>query len=713
MAPSDGPAAVLPFGSWPSPVTAEALVGASVGLGGPAWANGELWWSEQRPDEGGRVQLVRVALDDAGRPAGAPADVLPSGFAARTRVHEYGGGAWWLRPLNAHTTRLFFANWADQRLHRLDVAVGGGRVGEPAPLTPEPDAPGALRYADGVVTADGRWVICVRERHHAGGADHEVPVNELVAVPVDGSATGDPHAVVVLVGGPDGPDFVSSPRLSPDGRSLRWLEWDDPDMPWDAARIVDGDLRVGEVDPPALTVRMADAWEGACALPGWSPQGEPFVVRETGGWLRLWFDAFDPAPITPEGWEWAPPHWVFGQSWYAFAADGSGILAVGRRDGVDGLFWLERTSAHATAGSWAPPVRLDVPGTSFDGVVALGGARPERSFALLAASFTAEPQVAVVSVGTDPAPDIHAESAQNRRGRVAGLVVVRPARDLHLEPGVLSTPEHVRFPTGPGGAAVAHAFVYPPRNPRAAAPAGELPPLLVMLHGGPTSAARPQLNLAVQFWTTRGFAVADVNYRGSTGYGQAFREQLDGQWGVADVEDCIAVATFLAERGDVDGDRLAIRGGSAGGFTTLCALTFHDRFAAGTSLYGIGDLETLATDTHKFEARYLDRLVGPYPTERPRYVDRSPIHHVDRLATPVLLLQGLDDAVVPPAQAEAMAAALAAKGVPHAYLAFAGEQHGFRQAATIRRAIEAELYFYARMFGFEPADRLEPIEIRA
>lgn len=702
----------LPFGSWPSPVTPDLLVEAAVTLGGPAWASGELWWSEQRPDEGGRVQLVRVALAADGRPAGSPADVLPEGFGARTRVHEYGGGAWWLHRLDGRTTRLFFANWSDQRLYRLDVEVGGGVLGRPVPLTPEPVAPGALRYADGVVTADGRWVLCVRERHPLGdeqsnGGSHPEPANELVAIPVDGTAAAAPEAVLTIVGGRDGPDFVSSPRLAPDGRSLRWLEWNHPDLPWDGAQVrgaqltvVDGGVWLDDVEP--------GTGPGACALPAWSCRGEPFVVRETDGWLRLWSDGPVRAPLTPGGWEWAPPHWVFGQSWYAVAADDSGILAVGRREGVDTLFWLER-SATGVGGGWSAPVRVDVPGTSFDGLVALDGPGRERSFALLAASFTSEPEVVVVSVGRGDGDPV--DPATGSRGPRVGFCVVRPARDLQLGEGLLSVPEHVTFPTGAHGAAVAHAFVYPPRHPRVTGPAGARPPLLVMLHGGPTSAARPQLNLAVQFWTSRGFVVADVNYRGSTGYGQSFREQLDGEWGIADVEDCVAVADYLARRGDVDPTRLAIRGSSAGGFTTLCALTFHDRFAVGTSLYGIGDLETLATDTHKFEARYLDRLVGPYPATRDRYVARSPVHHLERLHTPVLLLQGLDDEVVPPSQAEAMVAALTAHGVPHAYLVFPGEGHGFRQASTIRRAIEAELYFYGHVFGFEPADDLVPIDI--
>jgi dipeptidyl aminopeptidase/acylaminoacyl peptidase len=310
---------------------------------------------------------------------------------------------------------------------------------------------------------------------------------------------------------------------------------------------------------------------------------------------------------------------------------------------------------------------------------------------MVGASFATEPEVVLV----DPAS-----------GRVT---TVRPARDLGIDPSWFSAPRHIAYPTTDAG--TAYAFFYAPTNPRAVGPPAERPPLLVLGHGGPTGGARSQLQLNVQFWTSRGFAVVDVNYRGSTGYGRAFRDALRDKWGIYDTDDCIAAARFLAEQGDVDGDRLAIRGGSAGGYTTLCALTFHDDFAVGSSLYGVADLEALAKDTHKFESRYLDLLVGPYPEARATYVERSPIHHTDRLETPLVIFQGLEDEIVPPAQAEMMVDALRAKGVPFAYLPFAGEQHGFRQAANIRRVLEAELYVFGHILGFTPDDELEPVEI--
>jgi dipeptidyl aminopeptidase/acylaminoacyl peptidase len=322
---------------------------------------------------------------------------------------------------------------------------------------------------------------------------------------------------------------------------------------------------------------------------------------------------------------------------------------------------------------------------------------PDDRVGVVAGSFTGEPQV----VEIDPSS--------------ASVTVHRAGRDLGVGPEWYSIPEHIEVPVkGPvadGSPTAAFALFYPPANPDHVGPDGELPPLIVIGHGGPTSAARPQLNLAVQFWTSRGFAVADVNYRGSTGYGRAYRDALQGQWGIVDVDDCIAAARHLAALGKVDGSRLAIRGGSAGGYTVLCALTFHDEFSVGTSLYGVADLEALARDTHKFEARYLDGLVGPYPAGRAIYVERSPIHHIDRLATPLLILQGLEDEIVPPIQAEMMADALRRKGVPFAYIPFEGEQHGFRQAPNIRRALEAELSFYGQMLGFEPADDIDPVVI--
>ena len=685
----------LPFGSWPSPITAEVIVSASVGLGGPGFADGDIWWSELRPSEAGRVQIVRKPLD--GGPSSAR-DVLPDGFSARTRVHEYGGGAWWLHDATngdgVGGPVLFFTNWTDQRLYRLDGA-GRDDAGAPVAITPEPVTPHALRWADGILTADGRWIICVRERHD-GDAYTDV-CNELVALPADGSGEA-----VVLVGGEpavrggDAPDFVASPRLSPDGTTLAYLTWNHPDMPWDRTDLVLARFGTDDDGKPALDrlTSTSSAQAVSYAQPEFAADGTPYVVADWDGDWRIRFQAFDQGPIVPGGQEWAQPQWVFGQSWYGFTDEGRGLVAVSRRDGRDHLWRAQRTSDEASASSWDRPVELDVPFTAYDGITVGPGDR----VGAIAGSFTDEPQV----VEVDPA--------------TAAVTVHRPARDLGIGRDWFSVPEHLEVPiAGPvsdGAPTSAFVLFYAPTSPTHGGPDGELPPLIVFSHGGPTSAARPQLNLAIQFWTSRGFAVADVNYRGSTGYGRAYRDALQGTWGIADVDDCVATARHLAALDRVDGRRLAIRGGSAGGYTTLCALTFHDDFSVGTSLYGVADLEALARDTHKFEARYLDGLVGPYPEDRATYVERSPIHHTDRLATPLLILQGLEDEIVPPNQAEMMADALRRKGVPFAYLAFEGEQHGFRQAPNIRRALEAELSFYGQLLGFEPADDIEPVEVQ-
>ncbi len=689
----------VPFGSWPSPLTADVIVASSVGLGGPAFAGGDLWWSELRPAEAGRVQIVRRG------PHGA-VDVLPEGFSARTRVHEYGGGAWWVHGTGdepGDDVHVFFVNWADQRLYRLDVGAGTDAV--PVAITPEPDEPMGMRFADGVVTADGDLTICVREWHGAPGASEAR--NEIVVLPTDGS-----REPTVLIGGMRGPDFVSSPRLAPDESSLCWLQWNHPDMPWDQAELwVAAFDRGSVVATPTLAseVKVGGGDGVAVAQPRWDAEGRLWFVSDRDGWwdLRRFAEVGRPdatstvdEQLRVDDGDWAQAQWVFGQSWYDFVSGGRGLVACRRKDGLDRLAWRaapQRDGDDDDVTSWGEPVWLDVDVTAVDGLVA----GPQGEVALVAASFTEEPRIVTIDT-SDSRPDRFE------------LSVVRPARDLGVGAGHLAVPEHVEFPTTPGPKgepAVAFMLVYPPTNPDVVGPSDARPPLIVMSHGGPTSAARPQLNLSVQFWTSRGFAVADVNYRGSTGYGREFRRALDDRWGIADVDDCVAAARFLVGLGRVDGDRLAIRGGSAGGYTTLCALTFHHEFSVGCSLYGVADLEALARDTHKFESRYLDRLVGPYPERRDLYEERSPIHHTDRLATPLLILQGLEDEIVPPDQSEMMADALRRKGVPVAYLAFEGEQHGFRQAPNIQRALEAELYFYSRVLAFDVAEPIDPVDI--
>ena len=691
---SDEPVTAQRYGTWPSPITADLIISKSVSIGDLGIGTRGLWWSEGRPEEGGRVQLVR-------QPANAThVDVLPDGFAARTRVHEYGGGAWWL-----HGDDVVFANWSDQRLYRLREDSHA-----PIALTPPPAIEHGDRYADIRFTADGRWVVCVRERHAPDGE----PTNEIVAVRTH--PVGEPAEPVVLV---TGPDFLAAPRVSPDGTMLTWFSWHHPDMPWDGTELHVGTLIVephdgGLIDLGASVV-LAGSRDESITEPDWHPDGSLLFVADRSNWWNLYrFSAQqvhgalasgtapEPTLLTPMDSDITLGHWVFDQSRYAVLADGR-ILFAHIVGGVDRLSVLSADGTRVTA--------VDSPLTSISSLRAFG-----NGAALIGSSFRHEPVVVVVEVpadgagaadgtgGVDATADATVDATVD-----ATIGIVRPSRDLGVEQTWFAHPESIEFATT--GDRTAHGLFYPPTNPTAFAPAEERPPLIVLSHGGPTAAARPQLSLGVQFWTSRGFAVVDVNYGGSTGYGRAFRKQLDGLWGIVDVEDCIAAAQYLAAQGRVDAERLIIRGGSAGGFTTLAALTFHDVFAAGCSLYGIADLEVLATDTHKFESRYLDSLIGPWPERSDLYRERSPIHHTEGLSCPLIVLQGLDDAVVPPNQAELMVQALAERGLPHAYLVFEGEGHGFRQAATMKRALEAEAYFYSRILGFELADPVEPVTI--
>jgi len=642
-------AATAPYGSWGSPISAELVAAGGVSLDEVRVAAGAVHWVEGRPLEGGRQVVCRAVR---GQP---PEDLVPEGFNARTRVHEYGGGAYLVTD-----EALFFSNFADQRLYRRDP--GDGR---PRPITPEPPDPAGHRYADASPTPDGRRLVCVRERHQDGRVD-----NELVWVPADGD--GPP---VVLAAGRD---FYATPRVSPDGRQLAWLEWDHPDMPWDGTELklatLAGDGLAG--DP----VTVAGGPEESVFQPAWSPDGVLHLVCDASGWWNLYRVGADGVldALAPAAEEFGHPQWVFGLSTYAFLPGGR-IACIHGRGPVRRLGILEPGGVLND---------LELPFTSFyppqlralgDRLVCIAGG-PTRAAAV---------------VVVDPS--------------TGGIQVLRSSEDRELDPGFLTVPEPIEFPTA--GGRTAHALYYPPANPDAKGPEGERPPLVVASHGGPTAGVSSGLHLGYQFFTSRGIAVVDVDYGGSTGYGRAYRRRLDGQWGVVDVDDCVAAARYLAGRGDVDPARLAIRGGSAGGYTTLCALTFRDDFAAGASYYGVADVAALARDTHKFESRYLDRLIGPWPQAEELYRERSPIHFTDRLSCPVILLQGLEDEVVPPAQAEMMAAALDAKAIPYAYLPFPGEQHGFRQAAHIRRALEAELYFYGRVFGFDLADPVDPVPI--
>jgi len=642
-----------PYGSWSTPITSELVTAAAVRLGEVRVDGADVVWAEGRPAEGGRTQLVRRTPD------GATTDLLPDGRNARTAVHEYGGAAWWVRD-----GVVWFTDWADQRLYRL--APGG----EPEPITSEPATPRADRYADGDVAPDGATIVCVRERH-TGPSAADVR-NEVVRLAAD--RPSEPEVLVT------GPDFVAAPRLSPDGTRLAWLQWQHPSMPWDDTELVVRDLASGEET-------LVAGGPGESVLePRWEPDGSLLFLSDRSDWWNLyrWTPGADIESVVRIDAEIGEPAWVFGSARYARLDDGRIVFARWRQ-GRDGL---------AVRQADGTITDLDLP---FSAIAAVRAAGPD-AVVVVAGSPTAEPGVHRVEVST------------------AAVETLRPPRDLGLDPAQISVPEHIAFDSvdGSGAQRKAYAQFYPPASAEFRGPDGELPPLLVVIHGGPTSAAVPVLNVGLQYWTSRGFAVVDVNYGGSTGYGRAYRQQLEGQWGVIDVADCLAAARRLAEQGRVDGNRLCIRGGSAGGFTTLAALAREDTpFAAGADHFGVADLEALAAETHKFESRYLDRLVGPYPEARDTYVERSPIHHVDRFTRPLIVLQGAEDEVVPPNQSEMIVNALRARGTPVAYLLFEGEQHGFRRAENIRRALDAELSFYAQVLGFElPAEEgIEPVVV--
>lgn len=610
--------------------------------------------------DGGTVYWIEARPAEDGRmvvvrgdPFTSPTDVTPAGFSVRTKVHEYGGGEYCV-----HRGTLYFSNFDDQRLYRQEDGA------DPVPITAE--TAGRHRYADARVTADGSLLLCVRERH-----DDDDVINELVAVPTGGGE------VRTIVGGHD---FFAAPRISPDGTALAWLAWDHPRMPWDGTELWLADLGPdGSVTDARVVTGGADE---SIFQPSWSPSNELHFVSDRTGWWNLYrlrdgaTDAL--CPMQAEfGW----PAWGFGASMYAFLADGR-IVCEYSSDGLQHLAVLDPGSGEL--------LDLDLPYTAID-------------YPYLC---TEGSQVAFVGGG----PAIPTAVVTVDFGSRA-VEVLRQSEHVTIDPDSLSVPRAVEFPTEGGLTAWAH--FYPPANAGCAGPQGELPPLVVMSHGGPTSESTQAFDLRSQFFTTRGFAVVDVNYGGSTGYGRDYRRRLNGSWGVVDTMDCINAARYLAAEGLVDGDRLVIRGGSAGGYTTLCALVFSDDFAAGASYYGLADLEPFATGgTHKFESRYLDSLVGPYPETAERYRARSPIHFADMLSCPVILLQGLEDEVVPPRQAEIMVEALEAKGLPYAYLPFEGEQHGFRRAENIQAAFEAELSFYAQVLGFELGDPVPTLAIR-
>ena len=636
---------VAPCGSWKSPITSDLIVSETIGLGQVALDGEDVYWSEMRPAEGGRYVVVRRS------PEGQTIDITPPSFNARTRVHEYGGGAF----VVADGT-VYFSNFTDQRFYRQDPGC------KPRPITPDVD----LRYADGVIDRRRGRMICVREDHTDAGRE---VVNTLVSLDLEDGKGGQ-----VLI---SENDFYSSPRLSPDGSRLAWLAWDHPNMPWDGTELWVGEIREdGSLD---RTERVAGGVDESIFQPEWSPDGTLYFVSDRIGWWNLYcWRNRRVEPLCNMEAEFGMPQWGFGMSTYAFES-ANRIICAYTQQGIWHLASLDTATGE-----------LEVIETPYTAIKYLRAA-PGR------AVFLAGAPTELTSV-------VQFDFATHK------MKVLRRSSEVTIAPEYLSMPRAIEFPTQQG--LTAHAFFYAPKNRDYGAPPGERPPLLVISHGGPTAATSSTLDLTIQYWTSRGIAVLDVNYGGSTGYGRAYRQRLKNKWGVVDVDDCVNGAGHLVGRGEVDSDRLAIRGGSAGGYTTLCALTFREIFKAGASYYGIGDLEALVKETHKFESRYLDRLIGPYPERSNLYRERSPINFVEHLSCPVIFFQGLEDKVVLPNQAEMMVEALCARGLPVAYVTFEGEQHGFRRAENIKRALDAELYFYAKIFGFELADPVEPVPIQ-
>jgi dipeptidyl aminopeptidase/acylaminoacyl peptidase len=628
-----------PCGAWISPVTAASLAQGAIGLADLRVVEGQLYWLESRPAEGGRMVVMTLDGDEVRQ-------LTLKGFNVRTRVHEYGGA-----PFAVGPDGLWFSNFRDQKLYR--------QSGE---ATPEAMTPDGYRYAD-AVPAPGGGLIAVRE-------DHTDPAKVRNAIVRLSGEPGDAGQVLFAAS-----DFVAYPRLSPDGARLAWIAWDFPAMPWDATR-----LYVAELTASGLADRqeIAGGADISVVEPQWAADGTLTWISDESGFWNLYDDRGGrPRPILPRDAEFSGPLWTLGRSDYALIGDT--IIVAARASDGETLLLIDRFSGTTTASP--------LPYSALTSIQALD----ETRIAAIAHSRMATAAVVAIDVTAG-----------------AGVVVRRPS-PVTLPAGDIAVAQPISFPSAAGR--TAHALFYPPANAAFHAPAGEAPPLIVQAHGGPTGAASSAFTLGIQFWTSRGFAVVDVDYGGSTGYGRAYRERLKGQWGVVDVEDVIAAARSLAQAGQVDPGRIAIHGGSAGGFTVLAALAQSDVFSAGASFYGVADLEALARDTHKFESRYLDGLVGPWPEAKEVYDVRSPINHLDRFTAPLLILQGADDPIVPPNQAHMIRDALQARGVPVAYIEFEGEGHGFRRAENIIRTKEAELYFYGKVFGFDPADAVEPIEI--
>lgn len=634
---------IAPFGSWKSPITSDLIVSKTIGLGGVASEGNNIYWLESRPTEKGRNVLVKQSFD------GKVEDVTPQPFNIRTRVHEYGGGAY----LIADDT-VYFSNYQDGRVYQQKLGTS------PKAITAE----SAMRYADFVLDKARNRLISIAEDHT--NTDLE-PVNSIVAIAL---ATGEMTPLVT------GNDFYASARISPDGQQLAFISWDHPDMPWDSSYLRLGKIaQDGSIEDIEL---VAGGKAESIGEPKWSTDGRLYFSSDRTDWWNLYRRNLDGSIecLHEMSAEFAYPHWVFGLSTYSFI-NSELIFCSYSQNGSWHLGTINTISKEFTKIE-SDYTNISSVSTSSDGQ------------ALFIAGFPRQPTAVVKFNLETKAPQI-----------------LKTAGTLDIDPGYLSLPEAIAFPTENN--LTAYAWYYPPQNKDYQASSGELPPVLVKSHGGPTAAASVNLSLRIQYWTSRGFGYLDVNYGGSIGYGRKYRQRLENNWGIVDIDDCVNAAQYLVAQGLADGERLVISGSSAGGYTTLAALTFRDTFKAGASYYGISDLEILVTDNHKFESRYLDRLVGKYPADKATYQARSPIYHTEQLSCPVIFFQGLEDKVVPPNQAAMMVEAIKQKGIPVGYITFADEGHGFRQAANIKKAIDSEFYFYSQVFGFEPADDLDAL----
>ncbi len=635
------------YGSWVSSITARQVASAAPSMDNLCIDGNDLYWLEARPEEGGRSAIVRRNTKDE------KTDVLPAPFSARSRVHEYGG-----TPYSVIAGVLYFCEQSDQRIYRLDTGVKGA---SPEALSP---ANQHLRFADFCYDAKNQRLIFVAEQ---SSDELSEPRNFIAALSIK-----PPHEFSELH---SGADFYAYPRLSPTGTQLSWISWQHPQMPWQGSELWVADLRDdGLLSDPE---KIAGGTDEAIFQPQWSPDGDLYFVSDRSEWWNIYrcSSAGDSEnsieAICPQPAEFATPLWTLGMSTFGFCTGGN-LAACYTKDGYWQLGLIDENTQELTS--------IDLPFTQISALISKGdhlwfiGASPSQSGCLV---------------------ELDTCSGQYK--------IVHQFAPLPIAADNYAQPQAITFATS--NDEEAHGFYYPPCNTAYSQNTDEKPPLLVMCHGGPTGATSTGFNLKIQFWTNRGFAVLDVNYRGSTGYGRPYRQALDGAWGIKDVDDVVAGAQHLIAQNLADPERIMIRGGSAGGYTVLAALAFHDLFKAGASYYGIGDLETLARDTHKFESRYLDSLVGPYPAEQALYQQRSPIHHIDKLNCPVIFFQGLDDKVVPPQQAEAMVESLEKKGLKVKYIPFRGEGHGFRQAGNTEKAMLEELKFYSEVFGFElPSD---------